>query len=152
MYNLQLDLRSSCVRDCDQLAKMAGFHRVLIAALLSSQAAGSWLASRESRQGVLVGAGAKHSRAQTLSPRARRYHVDFKNTKATDVLLATNVVAFAALTKADRLFMLLAKSDAAIRRGGVHRFLTPVLLHGSVPPLLVNSLSLMAFRKRLRPT
>ena len=87
--------------------------------------------------------------------RARPYRINRRNTPVTDAILATNIAVYAVLRAptswSPRLFSLLAKSDAAIRRGAVHRFVTPVLLHGSLGHLLVNSLSLRNIGHMVEP-
>ena len=40
------------------------------------------------------------------------------------------------------LFELLAKNDALLRRGQYHRLISAVFLHGSIPHILINSVSL----------
>lgn len=82
---------------------------------------------------------------------AQPYKIKRQSTQVTQTLLGANVVSFLATMRGEKMFALLAKSDAAIRRGGYHRFVTPCLLHGSVGHLLVNSYSLHNLGKTVEP-
>jgi len=78
-----------------------------------------------------------------------RLYVRQKRTPATRALLYLNAGAFVLTSPAvgrvlpsGALFASLAKSDAMIQRGQVHRLATACCLHASVPHLVINSMSL----------
>ena len=60
----------------------------------------------------------------------------------TRALLIGNGAAFLVTMQRRNLFELLAKNDALLRRGQYHRLISAVFLHGSIPHILINSVSL----------
>ena len=62
----------------------------------------------------------------------------------SQALLYTNGIAFLVLARQPRLFDSLAKNDALISQGQVHRMVTSCFLHGGVLHLACNTQSLRA--------
>lgn len=72
--------------------------------------------------------------------------------RVTNSLQATNCGMFVMLNlRRSSLFKLLAKSDIAIRQGGLHRLVTSMFLHVDFPHLLVNSFSLHNMGTAMEP-
>lgn len=74
-----------------------------------------------------------------------------RDTPVKTALLASNTIAFFALLKSPAAFNALAKNNAMIRRGGVHRMVTSCMLHGSIPHLYLNMMSLNNLGNAVEP-
>ena len=72
---------------------------------------------------------------------ARPYRLQ-RESPVTKALLAANVASFAVVQRRQRLFLALAKSNAALARGQYYRLASSCLLHANAAHLFVNSASL----------
>lgn len=72
---------------------------------------------------------------------ARPYRLQ-RASPVTKALLAANVASFAVVQRRQRLFLALAKSNAALARGQYYRLASSCLLHANAAHLFVNSASL----------
>lgn len=105
-------------------------------ALVDRQAAPAALADAQATPTALA------DRQATPVALSTRYDVKRGAKRVTRTLQAVNVGVFLLLARRQPLFNLLAKNDALIRRGQLHRLCTGCLLHASVSHLFVNSYSL----------